>query len=381
MENYSSYIELDRSALYHNFKFIRNQIQENVVISSVVKANAYGHGIREMVPLLESEGQHHFSVFSAFEARLVHQAMQSKGTIMIMGDIPSHDQKWVIQKGIEFFAFSFSQIKALLWEAQVLDKKLKLHLELETGMHRHGIEEGELDEFLEILQRNKEFVQIKGVCTHFAGSENEANNTRIQYQQEVFERGVNRIRCAGFNPEYRHVSCSAAVLNFKEWNLDLVRVGILQYGLWPSQECRVRYERNFNSVELLKPVLSWKTFILEIKTVPAGEYVGYGTTFLAEKEMTIASFPVGYGYGYTRQLSNLGKVLIKGQYARIVGNINMNMTLIDITGLEAQIGDPVILIGKEGDHEIRPHYFGNDSTPLNYELLARLDKTIPRRVK
>lgn len=376
IKNRSSYIELDKSALAHNVRSIRELIQDEVLLSSVVKANAYGHGIREMIPLLEEIGQHHFSVFSAYEARLVQQVMNEAGAIMIMGDIPKEDREWVVLKGIEFFTSSTPHLEVMLLEARRLHKKIKIHLELETGMHRHGVEEDELPGFLNLLKKNEQFVEIKGVCTHFAGSENEANNTRIHRQQQAFLRGVKNIKRAGFNPEYRHVSCSAAALNYPDWNLDLVRVGILQYGLWPSQESRVRYQRKLK----LRPILSWKTQIMGIKTVPAEEYVGYGTSFLAEKEMKIASFPIGYGYGYTRVLSNRGTVLINGKHAPVVGTINMNMTLVDCTGIDVEMGDTVTLIGGEGDQAIYPRYFGNDSSPLNYEVLARLDKSIPRLV-
>lgn len=377
--NNSSKIELNKEAIASNVDFIRSQIGKGVKLSSVVKANAYGHGIDQMVPELEENGIRHFSVFSSFEARLVYEVTRKKSTIMIMGDIAKEDLSWVVDKQIECFVYNFHMLEALLKEAKEQKIRACIHVELETGMNRHGFNQQQLKELFKLLIEEKDNYIFQGLCTHFAGAESSANYKRIQDQQEVFLKGLSLFREKNLIPRNVHSSCSAAILAYPEFNHDLVRVGILTYGLWPSTEMELTYKiKNKTQKSPLKRVLSWKSRITDISFVESGEFIGYGNSYLAETDMKIASVPVGYGYGFNRSLSNTGRVIVNGVRLSVIGMVNMNMFLIDASNVEISINDEVIIIGRHGDQSINVKHFGNLSDTLNYELLTRIDKDIPR---
>ncbi|TQD37665.1 alanine racemase [Haloflavibacter putidus] len=379
--NHSSTIEIDRNALANNLKFIRNLIGEKVQLSSVIKGNAYGHGIKQILPELELLGVNHFAVYSSFEAKIAHQyTTKPASKIMVMGDISAKDQEWVIKNKIEFFVFNLKHFKDMLALAKKTESKLYIHLELETGMNRHGLLENQYEEIENLLAQNKKYICLKGICTHFAGAESSANFKRIETQKKRFSSGLNYFIEKGHEPQYKHTSCSAGIIAYPECNHNLVRVGILQYGLWPSQEIELMYNADFKKKNTLKSVLSWRSKIVDVKTVKAGEFVGYGNSFLAETAMKIASVPIGYGYGFSRSLSNTGRVLVNGKRLSVIGTVNMNMFLIEVTNIDVEIGDTVTLIGKDGEQAINVSYFGDLSEQLNYELLTRLDKSIPRQV-
>lgn len=379
--NHSSTIEIDREAIANNIGFIRNLLNEKTKLSSVIKGNAYGHGIRQMVPELEHLGVDHFSVFSSFEAKIAHRYTRKNASIMIMGDISKADISWVVRNQIEFFVYNINVFEKLLEEAKSQGKKLCPHIEIETGMNRHGLEERHFDPVIKLMRACDDYVELKGLCTHFAGAESTANFKRIQDQQAEFKKGVNYFREQGYKPERLHAACSAGIIAYPDYDLDMVRIGILTYGLWPSKEIQLYYQANFDYQTKLKSVLSWRSEILDVKNVKAGQFIGYGNSFLAESDMQIASVPVGYGYGFSRSLSNAGRVLVNGKRLSVVGMVNMNMFLIEVTNVDVEVGDTVTLIGRDGDKTIHVSYFGNLSEQLNYELLTRLDKSIPRIVK
>ena len=379
IHNNSSKIELSKSAIKNNIDFIRNQIGEGVTLSSVLKANAYGHGINQMVPELEKNGLRHFSVFSSFEAREAQAASKHGSTIMIMGDIAKEDVSWVIKNRIEAFVYNFHLLETLIREAKKQHCKACVHIELETGMNRHGFREHEWKNVAEILTLNHADIAFQGICTHFAGAESSANYKRIQGQQKKFLKGVRYFNEQNLVPKNVHSSCSAAMLAYPNFNHDLVRIGILTYGLWPSTEMELMYKlKNDIETSPLKSVLSWKSHVIDISFVKSGEFIGYGNAYLAETDIKVASVPVGYGYGFNRSLSNSGRVIINGKRLSVVGIVNMNMFLVDATNIDVSIDDEVIIIGKKGDQEIKVSHFGNLSDQLNYELLTRIDKNINR---
>lgn len=379
IHNNSSIVELDKNAIANNVDFIRSQIGKGVKLSCVVKANAYGHSIEQMVPELEKNGVRHFSVFSSFEAREVYQATRKKSTIMIMGDISNEDLSWVVEKQIECFVYNFHTLKKLVEEGIKQKIKVCIHVELETGMNRHGYSKTDWGKLIDYLRKEKDNYILQGLCTHFAGAESSANYKRIQDQQEVFLNGLSVFRDNNLIPQNVHSSCSAAILAYPEFNHDLVRIGILTYGLWPSTEMELTYKiKNKTQKSPLKRVLSWKSRITDISFVESGEFIGYGNSYLAETDMKIASVPVGYGYGFNRSLSNTGRVIVNGVRLSVVGIVNMNMFLIDASNVDVSINDEVIIIGRHGDKSVNVKHFGNLSDTLNYELLTRIDKAIPR---
>jgi alanine racemase len=377
--NNSSKIELSKIAIKNNVEFVKSLIGESVELSAVVKANAYGHGIAQMVPELEKNGVRYFSVFSSFEAREVRQATTVGSNIMIMGDIANEDLAWVVENDIECFVYNFNMLQALINEAKKQCKKVCIHLELETGMNRHGFRCIQWLAVEKELKAAQEHIVLRGISTHFAGAESSANYKRIQDQQSVFMDGLRFFRERDCIPDKVHTSCSAATLAYPEFNHDMVRVGIMLYGLWPSTESKLTYQlKNEIDVSPLETVLSWKSHIIDISKVPSGQFVVYGNSYLTETDMKIASVPVGYGYGFNRSLSNSGRVLVNGKRLSVIGIVNMNMFLIDATNIDVEIGTEVTIIGKNGDQRIDVTHFGNLSEQMNYELLTRLDRHIPR---
>ncbi|HET8809629.1 MAG TPA: alanine racemase [Flavobacteriaceae bacterium] len=381
---HSSIIEIDQKALANNVRYIRSLIDEKVVFSSVLKGNAYGHGAPEMVEALQKLDVNHFSVFSSFEAKEVLDTGVGDFTVMIMGDIDPEDEDWIIENSIEFYVFNFDRLKTMTEKAKRKSSPINIHIELETGMNRTGFNKKDWKQVVDFLKENSEHINLKGLCTHFAGAESISNYKRVQDQRKVFKKGIAFFEKHAISPDKIHCSCSAAVLTFPENNFDMVRIGILQYGLWPSRETFISHlSKKKEQEDPLDPILSWKSYIMDIKPVKKGSYVGYGNSYLAETDMNVASVPVGYGYGYSRSLSNQGRVIVKHNRLSIIGIINMNMLLIDITQANGtvNIGDEVILIGENDDLEITVSSFGNLSSQLNYEVLSRIDKDIPRILK
>lgn len=379
----TSVIELDKSALSQNIGFIKKLIGSHRKMSSVVKGNAYGHGIEVFVPMAEQCGVNHFSVFSAAEAQQVFNVKRPESDIMIMGSVDDGGLAWAIDNDIEVWIFDLDRLHKALRLAEDLGKKVKIHLELETGMHRTGFDNGALKMAVKELKNAKDNYILQGICTHFAGAESIGNYYRIKEQIKRYRRMISSLKKQGIEPLLKHTCCSAATLRFPSMMLDMVRIGILQYGFWPSQEVFIEYTRNQDSKsEPLKRLISWRSNLMTIKQVQTGDYVGYGTSFLAQRDLTIGIVPVGYGHGFSRSLSNQGRALVNGTRVPVIGTVNMNSIALDLTEVEnPQKGDTVTLVGYDGDLEMSVASFSEATNQLNYELLTRLPEAIPRVVK
>lgn len=378
----TSQIYLSKSALKHNLDFIRKKIGPDTILSSVVKGNAYGHGIKQFVPMAKEFGVNHFSVFSANEALTVHNSLDEPTPIMIMGMLDYEQMEWAIQNEVSFFVFEMERLEKTVELAKKLNKQAKIHIEIETGMNRTGFSTKVFSRILHYVQNKSRYLSIQGLCTHYAGAESIANYHRVKRQERVYKRAFNRMVKLGMTPKLKHTACSAAALRYPKTRMDMVRIGILQYGFFPSREILIHYLTTNKEHEFpLRRVISWKSQVMSIKSVKAGEFVGYGTSYLANTDMKIATIPVGYSHGFSRSLSNKGRVLIHGNRVSIVGTVNMNMMSVDITNLDGiEIGDEVVIIGKQGDLEISVASFSDVSNLVNYELLTRLPNDIPRIV-
>lgn len=378
----TSVIEISRSALKKNLDFLQTEIGKNVQLSSVVKGNAYGHGIRQFVPLAYECGIRHFSVFSSDEAYEVANCCDGEFTIMIMGDVEGEALEWAIENDIEFFVFERDRLEQSLKFAKKIKKPALIHIEVETGMNRTGFNKEQLKDVKKIIKANAEHLVLKGLCTHFAGAESVANYLRIQQQHKVYNRMNKVFRDTDIIPEKRHTACSAAMVMYPQTRMDMVRIGIMQYGFWPSPEIFMRFIGTDPVKEdPLIRVMSWKSRVIATKEINAGEFVGYGTSYLARNNMKVAVIPVGYGHGYSRTLSNKGRVLIRGHRMGVVGLINMNMLVADISEVpNIEKGDEVVLVGNQGDLSISVSSFSEFSHQLNYEMLARLPQNIHRKI-
>lgn len=378
----NSHIEISQKALQNNIDFLKKTFGKKIILSSVVKGNAYGHGIPEFCRAAFDCGVSHFSVFDADEARAVFQELGNKVEIMIMGFVNEEDIVWAIQNQISFFIFDKIRLQKTVRAAKKLAKKALVHIEIETGMNRTGFDKAELLWVAKTLKENIELLTFAGLCTHYAGAESVANFYRIKKQITRFEESEAFFKKENLIPKIKHTACSAASMMFPETRMDLVRIGIMQYGLWSSPEVFVNF-LNAKKIKKdpLQRIISWKSEVMSVKKINSGDFVGYGTSFMASEKMKIAVVPVGYSHGYSRSLSNLGRVLINGKRCMVIGTVNMNMLTVNVTDLEEiKKGDEVVLIGNQDDISISIASFSDFSNTLNYELLTRLDKGIPRKI-
>ena len=380
----NSHLELDPKAYKTNIDFLRKHFHKGVLFSSVVKGNAYGHSIEKLVEIALAEKVKHFSVFDSNEARRVKAVVGDQASVMIMGWLSSEDDLyWIIQNDIEFFVFEKHRLTSALAIAKKIGIKAIVHIEVETGMNRTGFNSSELKWVQDFLVKNSEFIEFKGLCTHFAGAESIANYFRIKKQIDRYDEIYKQFCAKGLKPQLKHAACSAAAMMYPETQMDMVRIGIMQYGFWPSPEVLVNfYNSKRKNENPLRRVISWKSSVMSVKKVKRGEFVGYGTSFMADANMKIACVPVGYAHGYGRSLSNIGRVLINGERCVVIGSINMNMMVIDVTLLdEIKRNDEVVLIGDQADKQLSVSSFSDYSNLLNYELLTRLSADIPRVIK
>ena len=380
----SSVIELSESALSSNLKFLRRVAGSDRQFCSVVKGDAYGHRIDTYVPLAERCGVRHFAVFSSEEAADVLDARTQNSSIMIMGTIADEDIPWAIEHEMSFFVFDLRRLNDSLRAARKIGKPARIHLEVETGLFRTGLDAKSLAQAIRLVEENRHHLEVQGLCTHFSGAESSANYLRIEEQQRAYDGYVRMIEESTIQDVKQHIACSAAIFNYPSSRRDLVRIGIAQYGYWPSEETRMAYWKTLGKRprgKLLKRVLRWKSRVMTLKTVPPGAFVGYGLSYQAMDRMRTAAVPVGYAHGIPRAQSNAGHVLIRGQRCPIVGTVNMNMMTVDVSHVPGvKPSDEVVLIGSQGDEEIAVGAFGERTHNLNYEVLVRISTDIPRRI-
>lgn len=378
----NSVIEINPIAHKENIDFLKKTFGKKVILSSVVKGNAYGHGLKEFSEMAYSNGITHFSVFDVEEAKIVFDTLRNKVTILIMGFVADDDIQWVVENNIEFFVFERYRLAKATKIAKKINKKAIIHIEVETGMNRTGFDLKDISRVAKYLIKEQDYIYFKGLCTHYAGAESIANYYRVTKQIETFNKAEEVFKLYGIQPEIKHSACSAASMMFPETRMDLVRVGIIQYGFWPSQEVLVTYlNSKKKKIDPLQRVISWKSEVMSVKRVKSGEFVGYGTSYMAKDNMKIATIPLGYSHGYSRSLSNQGRTLINGKHCGVIGTVNMNMLTIDVTELEnVKKGDEVILIGDQESLTLSVASFSDLSNMLNYELLTRISKTIPRKI-
>lgn len=378
----SSIIEISASAVNQNIEFIKSILLEGVKLSCVVKGNAYGHGIAEYIPLAEKTGVDHFSVFSADEAYEVKNVCQPETNIMIMGYTDDQALIWCIEEGIEFYIFDFHRLKKATEVAESLNKKAKIHIEIETGFNRTGFDTIEFSEVLKFIKAHASVLSFEGLCTHYAGAESIANYVRIQSQFKKFNQARRKAEKAGVTPRRYHTASSAATITYPKTQMDMVRIGILQFGFWPTPETQVQYiNKHGEPRQPLQRILTWKSSVMSVKNIKAGEFIGYGTSYMAISDKKIATVPVGYAHGFPRSLSNIGRVLLHGKRVGVIGTVNMNIMTIDITPLdEVKPGDEVVIIGHQGELDISVASFSELSSQVNYETLTRLPANIRRKI-
>ncbi|MCR9083527.1 MAG: alanine racemase, partial [Cyclobacteriaceae bacterium] len=289
----------------------------------------------------------------------------------------------LIQAGISFYVFDFDRLQKAIQVSQDLGIAAKIHVELETGFHRTGFDWEDRAQLVSLLQEAKDYVILEGLCTHYAGAESVSNYVRVKNQIAVYYDFKNFLSENNLFFNRYHTACSAATLIFPETIMDMVRIGIAGYGFWPTKETFFAKLKDLPKANKnpLKRLITWKSQVMSVKKVEMGEFVGYGNSFMALKNMLLAIVPVGYGHGYSRLLSNSGLVLIGGKHCQVVGTVTMNAIAVDVSHVkDVQIADEVVMIGKQKGKEITVASFSESTQQVNYELLTRLPRDIPRRI-
>jgi len=373
-----SYIEINKLNLENNIFEIKKNLNENVCFAPVIKSNAYGHGFLEILKILVNNNIKTICVAFIEEALRVRKIYPDI-RIICLGYIALCDIKEAVDKRIEFIVFNSETIKKASKCAEKLNKKALLHLKLETGTNRQGILSKDLDDIILLLKKLPNIL-IAGISTHYANIEDTTDHyyAKDQLKKFVEMSGIIK-RSLNIDPKL-HTACSAAAILFPETYFNLVRVGISLYGFWPSKETYLS-SKLLNKNIILKPVLSWKTIVSQIKTIPAGSYVGYGCTYKTTTKTKLAYLPIGYFDGYDRLLSNRGWVLINGKRAPVRGRVCMNVVIVDVTNIDdVSLEDEVVLIGEQRNEIITADTIAELCNTINYEIVTRINPLIKRKI-
>jgi alanine racemase len=359
---------IDGEALRGNFRQIRKKIGATSKILSVVKANAYGHGAAVVAQILAQEGSDAFGVATVEEGVELRRAGIRAPVLVLAGTY--HEQlEAVLSHRLTPVICSLEMLREVESAARQSGQTLNFHLKVDTGMGRIGLLANEVDSWLAALGELKA-LRLEGVLSHFSQAESvEGEYTRNQLA--LFCDLIERLRSAGYQPRFVHMANSAAVITLPAAYFSMVRPGLMLYGAYPSPHMAAQIE--------LKPVLSWKTKILQLKNVPRGTRISYGGTFVTSKESIIATLPLGYADGYHRLLSNRAVVLIQGQRAPVVGVVCMDLTMVDVTAIRnLKQGDEVVLVGKQGGEAISVGEMASWANTIPYEILTSISARVPR---
>jgi len=281
-----------------------------------------------------------------------------------------------LENNIELTVYDRETVRKISEEAKKLNKRARLHVKIDTGTARLGILAKEAAEFIDDIKDIKG-IELVGIFTHFADSEN-ADWTYTNQQILEFKNLLFHLQKRNITIPLMHAACSAAALVSADTHFNLVRVGISLYGLWPSEETKQKVSSKYSWLEL-KPALTWKTKIVQIKELEKRSPVGYGCSYKTSKKTRLAIIPVGYHEGYSRLLSNKGEALINGKIVPVIGRVCMNLTMIDVTKVrDIKVGEEVILIGKKNGQEITAEEIAKKTNTINYEVITRINPLIPR---
>lgn len=364
--------DINLDAVLFNFEQMNKKLPEETKIIAVVKTDAYGHGAVPLAKLTEElDYLWGFATATVDEAIELRQAGIKK-PILILGYSFSECYDQIVKYDIRQTVFTYEMAEELSKEAVRQNKKVRVHVKLDTGMGRIGYQSAE--NAAEDVGKMKDLpmLELEGVFTHFANADTNDQTDTLK-QLSKFEEMIDAMEQAGVRFALKHCANSAGIIELTEHKFNLVRAGIISFGLWPSEEVK-------KDVVPLKPILALKSHVVYVKEVLPGTAVSYGSTWRAEENRRIATIPIGYGDGYPRSLSNKGYVLIKGCKAPIVGRVCMDQMMVDVTEIaeEVKTGDEVTLIGQDGEYTITAEMLGELSGRFNYELMCDLGNRIPR---
>ncbi len=372
-----TWIELSQKALQRNVAALR-RLAADRKLAVCVKANAYGHGLPEIVSLLTRTGEADYLTVHSVEEGLACRCRGWNGPVMILGPIGSDQVETAIEQSFEPIVFDLPTLRVLGKIGDRRKTSIRTHLKLETGTHRQGITADEMEKFAGVYKRYSS-LQPYGASMHFANIEDTTIHEYADEQLATFNRLISQMKMLGIAPRIRHAASSAALILFDKTRFELVRPGLAVYGHWPSKETYLSYRLAGGENDLFHPVLTWKTRITQLKKVPADAFIGYGCTYRTTSPAKIAVLPIGYSEGFDRALSNRAHVLVRGRRAPVRGRVCMNLTMVDVTDIKGvRLGDEVTLIGQQGEESITMEMLASWAETINYEVMARLSPRLPR---
>ncbi|MGB7554870.1 MAG: alanine racemase [Candidatus Korobacteraceae bacterium] len=378
IETRPNWAEVSLPALRHNFRVLRKHLGADVTICAVVKCDAYGHGAEECALALEQEGATWFGVTSTDEGALLRDAGVA-GRVLVMCGVYRGEEDDAVRLSLTPAVFRLQDAEALAHAAtrQRLPSPVPIHLKIDTGMARLGLPLADLESFAEGIQRLPQ-IELEGVFSHLASSE-VLDDKATQQQIERFKSALQTLAARGLRPRLRHLANTSAAIERPDTRHNFVRPGLALYG-YEQQPCYHDGSSAITSPLPLQPVLAWKTHVIAIRDVPAGQALGYNGAYVTAAPARIATVSVGYGDGLSRRLFGSGEVLLRGQRAPMRGRISMDLTLVDVTHIPAvAIGDEVTLIGRSGAQEITASDLARWEGTVVYETLCNLTKRVPRR--
>jgi len=362
----NTYAIVDLDVIAANFRAIGEKA--GVPVMAVIKADAYGHGAITLARELEDSCAF-FGVSSVSEALELRKA-GIRTPILNLGQIPPGAFKTAIREGIRPAIFRYEDACQLSRVAVELGIEAPFHLVVDTGMSRIGFQPTEREADICAQISRLPGLRVEGIFSHFATADSK-DLTRASRQAERFDAFCKMLEDRGVQIPFRHMDNSAGIVNFEK-HYDMVRAGIILYGLYPSDEVNIR-------VLGLQPALEWTSRVTHVKTLEAGREIGYGGTYTTTKHTVVATVPVGYADGYKRSLSNKFYVLIRGEKAPILGRICMDQMMVDVTGIPGvEAGDKVVLVGRDGDRQITAEEIGEAAGSFNYEFVCGISRRVPR---
>lgn len=365
--NHRTYLKIDLNKLEHNFNCVRNKLPNNIKILGVIKANAYGHGAVEIGKFLD--GKCDFFGVACIEEAVELKKAEIKTPILILGRVFPFDIETAVKYDVRIPIFSYDDAVALSNEAVKQGKNMPFHFCIDTGMSRIGFQVSE--ESADICKSITELPNIfaEGLFSHFATAD-EKDLSKAVKQRNKYKEFCKMLSDRGIEIPIKHLNNSAGIMNFDEY-FDMCRMGIITYGLYPSDEVD-------KDILDLEPIMSWHAKISHIKELEPNREISYGGTFKTDRVTKVATVPVGYADGFPRCLSNKGKVIINGKYAKILGRVCMDQFMVDVSDIECNINDEVVLFGTQKNAHISLEELSNSAYSFNYELPCRIPIRVNR---
>jgi alanine racemase len=359
-------VEVDLKILAENFKAIKSHIGKSKIMP-VLKANAYGHGLVRVAKLYEELKADYLGVAVVEEGILLRE-MGIKIPILVLGGVWGNQIPLFLKHNLTITASSIDKLKQIDETASQMKSKAIVHLKIDTGMERIGVHYYNAEKFLEAAYSYKN-INVEGIYSHFTTAES-SDLTFTKLQLERFNEVLNYFNKKSIKPPLRHISNSGAILQLPEANLDMVRPGIMLFGVYPS--------KNIKKTIAVKPALTWKSLVVYFKVIKAGNAVGYGLTWKSDHNIRAVTIPVGYGDGYFRSMSHKVKVLLHGKLYPVIGNISMDQIVVNIENDSAYNSDEVILLGSDGKNFITAEELAEWAGTIPYEILTNINTRVPR---